>query len=217
MSIVSGKRSGFVDLGVLSRAQRGLLPKLGWLKEQGAYLAGGTGLALYLGHRTSLDFDFYTPAGFDTGRVLAQMERMVGDIELVQVDKDTIVCRCRGVLIGLFAYPYPLLKPLVDAGDVLLASLEDIAAMKLLAIAQRGTRRDFIDCYFLMERMGLDSMLSLAERKYRALERYVVLRALVYFDDADKERFALRNIKMRERVSWPAVKRRIVEQVKRIK
>lgn len=206
-----------VSLDILSRAQRSLLPKLGWLKRQGSYMAGRTGLALQLGHRTSLDFDFYSPVGFDSERVLVRMEQAVGDVKLVQAEKDTLVCRCRGVMTSLFAYPYPLLRPLVDAGEVLIASLDDIAAMKMVAIVQRGTRRDFVDCYFLMKNLGLGVMLDLTERKYHTFDRYVALRALVYFDDADKERLALRNTKMREWVSWPTVKRQIVEQVRKIR
>ena len=100
----------------------------------------------------------------------------------------TWACRASGVRVSFLEYRYPLLEPLVELGDLRLAALEDIAAMKLAAVAQRGSKKDFVDIFALGRRFGLAEMLGLYRAKYAVKDIGHVLIALAYFDDADRER-----------------------------
>ena len=140
---------------ILSESQVVVMDRLGYLTDNGFYLGGGTALALQLGHRTSLDFDFYSPKKFDN-RVLAQELNTVfagtsdTDMPLAQL-KDTFQGKIQGVNVSGFYYPYVLVGELVDLAPLKLASLQDIAAMKVAAVIQRGKQRDFIDIYYLID------------------------------------------------------------------
>lgn len=116
---------------------------------------------------------------------------------------------------NFYTYPYPLLQPLLDLKVVSVASLDDIAAMKVIAIIQRGTKRDFIDIYYLIKKMGLSRILKLSEQKYKDFNTYLALQALLYFEDAEKERFSIRKIRLKESVKWNEVKSHIIQEVKK--
>jgi hypothetical protein len=199
---------------VLSRAQSRLMPKLAVLKQHGFYLAGGTALALHLGHRTSVDFDFYSLKSFTPEPFLSEITRNVRKATQIQVQENTLILECDRVQTSLFHYPCELLRPLVEANGVLLASAEDIAAMKLVAIIQRGRRRDFIDIYYLLPRMGLKTMLELARRKYPDFNVYLSLQALTYFGDAEPEEVARA---IRTHVAWKVVQETILREVEQLR
>ncbi|HIE53139.1 MAG TPA: hypothetical protein EYP85_15415 [Armatimonadetes bacterium] len=167
-----------------------LLATLGqqpWLREY--YLAGGTAAALQLGHRLSVDLDFFTPQELDT-RTLIQHLSQLGSLTVDREDWGTLIGALRGVRVSFFTYEYPLLEPTVDFEGVTLASLVDIGLMKITAIAQRGGRRDFIDLYLICK-----EVISLRELLSRLAEKFVgvnynlchILRSLVYFEDAEME------------------------------
>jgi hypothetical protein len=190
---------------VLDKKRRALLPHLAFWKKEGLYLAGGTALALHLGHRTSLDFDYYSPTPFNP-LALGNKLKLGNRLRITTQKPDTLLALAQGVQVSAFHYPYRLLAPLVDTPPIALASLEDIAAMKMLAITQRGTRRDFIDLYFLCRRFTFSKIMNLTKKKYPSFEPYSGLRAAVFFDDAEKEKPRL-GMTLRTPVSWSAVKR----------
>jgi hypothetical protein len=135
----------------LGRSQRSLLPRLAPLaRQQGFYLAGGTALALQLGHRRSVDFDWFRedPIG-DPLRLAADLRAAGLRFETDRVEKGTLHGRASGVRVSFLEYGYPLLKPLREVEGLRLAALEDIAAMKLAAVAQRGSKKDFVDVFAL--------------------------------------------------------------------
>ena len=113
--------------------------------------------------------------------------------------------------MSFFKYPYPLIKPLQKLEIVDVASLEDIAAMKIIAISQRGKKRDFIDTYFLMKILGLREIIEYTKEKYPRFNIYVGLQGLIYFKDADedleKDRFRLL-----KDINWKEIKRYIVKE-----
>ncbi len=191
---------------ILTKSQKDLLPKLKFLKDNEFYLAGGTGLALQLGHRTSADFDFYSQKSFNPQKLVFQIERSLKPVKVVQIQEDTLILKYKDIIISLFLYPYPLLKPLLDLDWVSVAALEDIAAMKLVAITQRGTKRDFIDLYYLIKKLGLVQILELSKQKYKEFNQYLALQALLYFSDADKENLSVREIRSKKRLNWDEVK-----------
>jgi len=206
-----------ISFEVLSQAQQGLLPKIGFLKKKGFYLGGGTGLALHLKHRSSIDFDFYTPSDFDVSTLLYLFRKEVEQVVFIQSDENTLSVRLNGVETSLFTYPYTLLRPLIQTEYIDIASLEDIAAMKLIAIIQRGNRRDFLDIYFLIKELGLEKIISLSKEKYPHFNQYAALQGLLYFEDAEKENLSDREIEMFRKTDWEEVKGFIIKEVRKFR
>lgn len=155
------------------------------------YLAGGTGLALHFGHRFSADLDFFSDdesaVGFDERSTF----RSILDDPTLEItyDKDaTFVAIWRGVGVSFFRLnSYPLTQPTFSLKNVRLASVEEIGAMKLAAIMNRGTRKDMVDLYFILQQVSLDSLFQVAAVKYAKVRSFPVnaVRALSYFDDAE--------------------------------
>ena len=202
---------------ILGKGRDNLLKELKFLEDFGFYLAGGTALALQIEHRTSLDFDFYSKKKFDNKKLLQKLEKRFKQIKLVQNPEQTLTVKINGISVSFFHYPYLLLCPLVELKDCPpMASLKDIAAMKLIAIIQRGTRRDFIDIYFLIKKLGLKTILSLAKRKYPSFNIYLSLQALSFFEDAGEKGKGRRTFVI-EDVSWSEVKKSILEAVNNFK
>jgi hypothetical protein len=211
------KTSGVkLRLDILDKKRIGLLPNLKFLKEAGFYLAGGTALALYIGHRVSIDFDFYAPEGFDSQKILRKFEKSKIIVNLIQAEEDTLIFKASGIEISLFTYPYRLVMPLTKTEYLDMASLEDIAAMKIVAIIQRGIRRDYIDLYFLIKLLGIKKIFCACEKKYSAFNKYLALQALTYYDDADKASSG-QNLAMLKRVSWDDIKTFVTASVKDFK
>ena len=169
------------------------------------YLAGGTAAALHLGHRRSYDLDFFSPAPFDKSaprRFLGSLGRLVVD----QEGEGTFLGTLNDVRISFFIYPYRLLAPPVLFGAVQVVALEDLAVMKLDAIASRGRKRDFIDLYFMCrDFLTLREMLPLVERKYEGVKYNFthLVKSLMYFEDAEADPMP----EMLKPVSWPDVRR----------
>jgi predicted nucleotidyltransferase component of viral defense system len=177
------------------------------------YLAGGTGLALQIGHRKSYDLDFFTNKEFEVNEVIDFLKDNF-DTQLEMSDKKTIKAEIDGVRFSLFYYDYPLLSRFEKFGEINLASIKDIAAMELFAITNRGAKRDFIDIYFISKMEGLEKLLECYEKKYKKVKPniYNVLKGLVYFDDAEDEPMP----RMIKSVSWDKVKEYFRDEVKKI-
>lgn len=149
-------------------------------------LVGGTALALQLGHRTSVDLDFFGRINADSEE-LRDILREVGRVEVASVSKNINIFWINGVKVDMVNYPYPWLDlPIVEDG-VRLASLNDIAAMKVSAIVNRGTKKDFIDLYTLLLHFALDEILDMYSRKYSDGSLFIVMKSLTYFDDAETD------------------------------
>lgn len=206
-----------MHLDILSLKQKETLNQLSFTKEQGLYLAGGTALALQMGHRTSVDFGFYTTKHFKKGNLLKPFkDNLKGHKFTVLRDiDDTFEIQLNDIQLSCFYYQYPLISSLIDCQNVKIASIEDIAAMKIVAISQRGKRRDFIDIYYLIKKLGLAEILALTKKKYPELDQYNALRGLVYFNDADQDKEASR-VETFEKISWLKTKRYIEERVKQL-
>jgi len=157
----------------------------------GFYLAGGTALALHYGHRRSIDFDFFRPDQFNERLLVASLDHQFGPVERLSSGEQTTYVRVRGVTVSFFQLPYPLIEPLtMTPWKFGLASIADLAAMKLEAIAGRGSRKDFVDLYWLCKaELTMADVLNYFERKYpiERVEYYHRLRALAYFDDAERD------------------------------
>jgi hypothetical protein len=176
---------------VLTGAQQTVLELLSRIPEiRSFYLAGGTGLALHLGHRRSEDFDFFR-AGALVPQDLLTVLPQTGDVAVLQEAAGTLTVRLQGVATSFFRYDYPLLRPLRESPwELALADPDDIAAMKLAAVAGRGSRKDFVDLYvYAHEIASLRQALAWFREKYRGVtvDPYHLLRSLTFFEDAESE------------------------------
>jgi hypothetical protein len=177
---------------VLPGVQRESLAALGGpATGVGFHLAGGTAVAIHLGHRQSVDLDWFTPSEIPEPLGLAERLRsQVPELETVSVAPGTLHARLFGVRCSFLSYRYPLLRPTVAWPEFKceLASLEDLACMKLAAVAQRGARKDFLDVFALgRQGLGLGRMIALYQQKYETRDVAHVLAGLCYFDDAERE------------------------------
>lgn len=202
-----------LNFDILNKKQRLIFRSFAFLKSYGFYLAGGTALALAIGHRKSLDFDFYSKKSFDSVRLLRDITEHFKNVQVVNQAPDTLLLIIEGVHISFFAYPYPLLKPLIKTEKINLVSLADIAAMKMVAIVQRRSKRDYVDIFHLLRYFTLEEMLAFTVKKYKKVfNPYLVLRALIYFEDIEssgKQRDALL-----ADINWEAVKEKLIQEVK---
>lgn len=121
-----------------------LLGKTSWINK--FYLAGGSAISLYFGHRVSVDLDFFTDKIFSSS-VIVQRLRPLGEFVKGENSKGTLVGKLNKVKISFFWYPYPLLYKTKKILGVSVADIRDIACMKMDAVSSPGTRRDFIDLY----------------------------------------------------------------------
>lgn len=169
---------------LLTRLERREAPLLsGWT------LAGGTGLALQIGHRRSEDFDFFRTDAFRAGD-LHEVFKKLGDYETLQEDEQTLTVIASGIKLSFFCIGDPFLFDRVPYRFFSIADVRDIALMKIVAISGRGSRKDFVDLYSILRRgASLQELFALIPKKYgkgRA-NSYHLLKSLAYFDDAERE------------------------------
>lgn len=207
-----GKKSESVGFHpeVLTFSQRKVLQQLGpFMTQRKFYLGGGTALSIYFGHRHSVDLDWFHAEAITDSLLMAQDIRDQGILfGTGQIERGTLRGTISGVRVSILEYRYPLLKPLVSwpKFECSMASLEDLACMKLSALAQRGAKKDFVDIYALGSRhISLKEMIELYQEKYRVKDIGHVLYGLTYFDDADQERMP----GMKWKIDWRTIKRTI--------
>ena len=188
-----------------------LLGKSNLLKD--AYLAGGTALALQLGHRLSFDLDFFTSTEFDSLETATKLQKTTG-LKIQETKAGTIIGTIQNIKFSLFFYPYKLISPFQKFLSINVADIKDIAAMKISAISSRGVKRDFIDLYFICRKIRLENILELYNKKYGKLagNRIHILKSLVYFQDAEEEPMP----KMLKQCRWEEVKIFFEQEVKKL-
>jgi hypothetical protein len=152
------------------------------------YLAGGTGLALHLGHRRSRDLDFFSLDSVEPEALIRRMKSLAG-FALMAQGPNTLHVTVQGIKVSFLAYPYPVLFPSAPFQGVKVADPRDIACMKLSAVASRGTKRDFIDLYAVAKLYGLAQLLEWFKQKYAGVSHSLthLLKSLTWFEDAEKD------------------------------
>lgn len=188
-----------------------LIRLMSYPELQGFALAGGTSLALQIGHRRSFDLDFFGPRPFSVQEILDVLQDLT-PITILSQSENILILNLQGVKVDFVNYRYPLLTPIVSEEDIRLVSVPDIAAMKLAAIAGRGKKRDFYDLYFLLKQYSLDQLLQFYKSKYEDGSELMVLRSLPYFDDADQDEEV---VLIRPSIKWEDVKKSIAVEVKK--
>ena len=188
-----------------------LLEKLQSIPElKDLRLVGGTSLALQLGHRISIDLDLF--GSFDSSLPLEMFLFDFENVNKTSSNRFMQFFEIDGVKVDFVNYNYPWLnEPLIEEG-IKLASIEDIAAMKINAIINRGTKKDFIDIDFLLERYSLVQILELYQQKYGVKDYQIALRCLSYFEDAENETMP----RMLVKKDWKTIKSDIIERIRNI-
>lgn len=197
---------------VLSPETAALFACLGRQHGSGAfYLAGGTGAALQLGHRLSADLDLFSERPWSWEH-LAPVLSACGPVEVDRQEDGTFVGSADGVRVSFFHYPYVLLEePVTTRFGIPVAGLLDIACMKLVAVSQGGSRKDFVDLYELGRAgVGVREVMAALPRKMPAVElnRVHVLRSLAFFEQAEAEPHPL----MLVPYDWPTVREYCLRQ-----
>lgn len=172
-------------------------------------LVGGTALALQIGHRSSVDLDLFGTIEEDTDLTTEVLERIGPTVpgKCSAHIKTYRVCGVKMEIVGYDRYSW-IDSPVLEDG-LRLASPKDIAAMKVNAIQGRGTRKDFVDMYFLIQNYGLDQVMEFYKTKYPEYSEYRAMLSLTYFDDAEQNPMP----EMFVDVSWEEMKRSILKSV----
>lgn len=175
-------------------------------------LVGGTSLALQIGHRVSVDLDLFSIHSFvetDLNQYLIDRYHFETDF----LARSTVKGEIEGVQIDCLSHAYPLVGETNMYENIRLASLQDIAAMKLNAISGNGTRiKDFIDIAYLAEYMSLNEMLASYQSKYKTMNVLIPVKALTYFDEINFDE----PIKMlsSKKFNWKKIEKRIYQMLK---
>jgi predicted nucleotidyltransferase component of viral defense system len=180
------------------------------------YLAGGTALALRIGHRRSIDLDFFS----DTDELLTESRRAIVaalaplGAAVVEDTTGNLLLRLSGFHVAFLSYGYPLVAPPDTVAGIAVAGLVDLGLMKLDALISRGSRKDFYDLYFILQGMALEELLALGKPKYAAARDFEVmaLASLVLFDNADRDH----QPDLLVDVPWPDVKRFFEDEARRV-
>lgn len=199
---------------ILDQRRKDILPLLVDLKND-FYLAGGTALALQLGHRDSVDFDFFSQNSFLTNKLYQKIEKTFPSHRLMKVQEaeDTLTIMVdSNIKLSFLGYRYKLIRPLKDEKFLKIASIEDIGCMKMSAIISRSVLKDYLDLYFILHHFDLATLLNLAKKKFPTIDSNLVLKSLVYFDDIEKEPIIFKH---NQEVSFESVKIYLLKTVKK--
>lgn len=172
-------------------------------------LVGGTALALQYGHRRSVDLDFFGTTTEDVDELTAVMHECAHEVIRGNCTKRIKAYFLDGIKVDVVNYDYKWIdEPILEDG-LRLASPKDIAAMKVNAVMGRGTKKDFIDVYFLLQHFSFDEIMQLYLQKYTDGSEYRALLSMSYFADADPQPMPF----MFQNTSWDTVKAEIRQQV----
>lgn len=173
-------------------------------------LVGGTALALQYGHRQSIDLDFFGDLTCEQEKTQEILSKY-GKVTVLKETKNIRIYVVDNIKVDFVHYScYPWLEDAIFEDGIRLASPVDIAAMKINAIEGRGTRKDFVDVFFLLKHYSLQEILSFYKAKYPNYSDFRAMMSLTYFDDAEMQPMP----KMFDKTSWAEMQKAIIEKVK---
>ncbi|MFY0654908.1 MAG: nucleotidyl transferase AbiEii/AbiGii toxin family protein [Cyclobacteriaceae bacterium] len=184
----------------------GLLKKLMSIDEfDGLRLVGGTALALQFGHRKSIDLDLFGKQTHETIE-LTNILNKVGDVQVIKDSPAIKIYSLNGIKVDFVNYPYAWSNDIISEEKLRLAHPEDIGAMKLAAITGRGSKKNFVDLYFLLKKYSLKELISFYQNKYHDGSVFLALKSLTYFEDADQDE----DLNMLIETQWAQIKETIL-------
>ena len=189
-----------VDEGTLGLLKQ--LQSLDILSEM--RLVGGTSLALQIGHRKSIDIDLFGILNVEFDILIDELKTL-GEVVLLKNSKNIHSLLINDIKVDIVNYNYNWLTNKMTIDNIYFATIEDIAAMKLNAIMGRGSKKDFIDLYFILKNYTLTTLMDFYSKKYHDGSIFLVLKSLAYFDDADEQEMPF----MFHNTSWQTMKNNI--------
>ncbi len=150
-------------------------------------LVGGTDLALQFGHRKSIDIDLFGSINLEIIDGYKILQEFSSNVQIISKQKNINIFIVNGIKIDFVNYDYPWLQEHINFDDIRLARIEDVAAMKLNAIAGRGSKKDFIDIELMLNQLSLKQMVDIYKTKYSQESEFMALKSMLYFADADLE------------------------------
>lgn len=171
-------------------------------------LVGGTALALQLGHRNSIDLDFFGHIEVEDEDLL-EILRKHGKLEILKLSQNIKIFTLDGIKVDIVNYAYPWIDDAVLEDGLRLAAPKDIAAMKINAIEGRGTKKDFVDVFELLKTYSLNDILVFHKEKYPEASTFRALMSLSYFEDAESQPLP----KMFIPENWEEMKKKILDAV----
>ncbi|MEK7121465.1 MAG: nucleotidyl transferase AbiEii/AbiGii toxin family protein [Patescibacteria group bacterium] len=200
---------------ILDQKRLDILPLFKYFKKN-FYLAGGTSLALQIGHRDSVDFDFFSEEDIHTKELFERLRKIFEGHKLLKIQEEPntlTVLIDESIKISFFTDKYRLVDKTISDENLTFASIKDIGCMKLSAITGRASNKDYIDLYFILKHFSLSDLLEKAHDKYPELERNLILKSLVYFDDITSEKILFKN---NSDITFEEVKDKLRNEVKKI-
>ena len=200
-----------LQIGTITPDTLELLKRLQSIPElANTRLVGGTALAFHLGHRLSIDLDLF--GSFDNEILTETLKsETFDDFYVLSESKVIKQYLINQVKVDIVKYDrYQWLEDVVVDDQIRVAGLKDIAAMKVAAITNRGSKKDFVDMFFLLQIFDIQEILEFYRTKYFDANLFTVMLSLAYFDDAEKDELP----KMLIPTTWNDVKKRIAAAVK---
>ncbi len=177
---------------------------------QNTCLVGGTALALQIGHRQSIDLDIFGYIPYSSEEI---RNSLVGhDVTILKESENINIYKVDDIKVDFVNYRYKWIEQPFEEKGIKLASIKDIAAMKVYAAIGRGTKKDFIDIYYLLKKFSINEILDLYMQKYPEGSRFIAMKSLVYFDDAEHDPMPL----MFRKIKWDSIKKSICKAVREI-
>jgi predicted nucleotidyltransferase component of viral defense system len=165
-----------------------LLKKISALNQLGSFaLGGGTSLALRLGHRVSVDLDFFTNEPFDTSSRFQLIAKKFPSAELLFEKNQTMLFSIEDIKVDFVLYPFPWLLPFDRIEGIRVLSVKDIIPMKLQAASNRNAKKDYWDIAALLKLYPLDEMLKIFKTKFPQIDTGFIIHSLTDFEKADTE------------------------------
>ena len=186
-----------VDEGTLGLLKQ--LQSLSILSEM--RLVGGTSLALQIGHRKSIDIDLFGNLSAEYENLIDEL-KTIGEVVPLKNSKNIHSLLINNIKVDIVNYEYEWLTNKITTENIQLATIEDIAAMKLNAIIGRGSKKDFIDLFFILKNYSLATIMEFYTKKYNDGSTFLVLKSLTYFEDADMEEMPF----MFNNIDWQTIK-----------
>jgi hypothetical protein len=198
-----------------SRIHKNCLPAQAWkvldkikrvAARHEAVLAGGSALALQIGHHISFDLDFFTRKPFRPDKLISEIRKATGHFQVLTGEEGTLILEIEGMKVAFSQYEHPFLAKIIEHAGTRIAGMLDIASMKVIAISQRGVKRDFVDLYFILQKIPFHLIASHVVKRFgrERINPAHIGKSLLWFADADTNPEPA-YVKGREK-SWDSIK-----------